>query len=129
MINKTIVVCVIRKAEYSGDVSACLPSVDRVAGDFSPKDIAYLAEYGEGHAVVRSVDGRSVALLENRAADEELRVKLTLTGLTPLTSFTVFIYDEEKKIHRYRRVANSAGILEFVCDIPNGGYGLVLENA
>ncbi|MBR5348943.1 MAG: hypothetical protein IK125_06885 [Lachnospiraceae bacterium] len=127
--NKTIVVCVIRKAENAEDIKACVPNVDRVASEITPADIAYVAEYGEDHAVVKRMDGRAAALLDNTARDEEFQVKLTLTGLTPLVSFTVFIYDETDKIQRYRRVANSAGILEFVCDIPAGGYGLVLQNA
>ncbi|MBR5659621.1 MAG: hypothetical protein IKX10_09535 [Lachnospiraceae bacterium] len=127
--NKTIVVCVIRKAENAEDIKACVPNVDRVASEITLADIAYVAEYGEDHAVVKRMDGRAAALLDNTARDEEFQVKLTLTGLTPLVSFTVFVYDETEKISRYRRVANSAGILEFVCDIPAGGYGLVLQNA
>ena len=106
-----------------------MPNVDRVASEITLADIAYVAEYGEDHAVVKRVDGRAAALLDNTARDEEFQVKLTLTGLTPLVSFTVFVYDYTEKISRYRRVANSAGILEFVCDIPAGGYGLVLQNA
>ncbi len=127
--NKTIVVCVIRKAENAEDIKACVPSMERAAGEISLEDIAYVAEFGEDHAIVKRTDGRAAALLDNTARDEEFQVKLTLTGLTPLVSFTVFVYDETEKISRYRRVANSAGILEFVCDIPAGGYGLVLQNA
>lgn len=127
--NKTIVVCVIRKAENAEDIQACVPSMERVAGEISLEDIAYVAEFGEDHAIVKGTDGRAAALLDNTGRGEDFQVKLTLTGLTPLVSFTVFIYDETDKIQRYRRVANSAGILEFVCDIPAGGFGLVLQNA
>ncbi len=127
--NKTIVVCVIRKAENAEDIKACVPSMERAAGEISLEDIAYVAEFGEDHAIVKRTDGRAAALLDNMGRAEDFQVKLTLTGLTPLVSFTVFIYDETDKIQRYRRVANSAGILEFVCDIPAGGYGLVLQNA
>lgn len=126
---KTIVVCVIRKAENAVDIKACVPSMERAAGEISLEDIAYVAEFGEDHAIVKRTDGRAAALLDNMGRAEDFQVKLTLTGLTPLVSFTVFIYDETDKIQRYRRVANSAGILEFVCDIPAGGYGLVLQNA
>ncbi|MBO7515851.1 MAG: hypothetical protein J6T47_09540 [Lachnospiraceae bacterium] len=127
--NKTIVVCVIRKAENVEDIKACVPNMERAAGEISLEDIAYVAEFGEDHAIVKRTDGRAAALLDNTARNEDFQVKLTLTGLTPLVSFTVFIYDETDKIQRYRRVANSAGILEFVCDIPAGGYGVVLQNA
>ena len=127
--NKTIVVCVIRKAENAEDIKACVPSMERASGEISLEDIAYVAEFGEDHAIVKRTDGRAAALLDNTGRTEDFQVKLTLTGLTPLVSFTVFIYDETDKIQRYRRVANSAGILEFVCDIPAGGFGLVLQNA
>ena len=127
--NKTIVVCVVRKADNAEDIKACVPNIGRVVSEITPDDIAYVAEYGADHAVVKCKDGRAAALLDNSGREEDFQVKLTLTGLTPLVSFTIFTYDEAQKISRYRRVANSAGILEFVCDIPAGGYGLVLQNA